>query len=49
MKKTLEIIQKDIHEVLDKYLAGKLAWDIEHEIMASIEWDLVNMEDAGNE
>jgi len=48
MEKTKEIIQKDIREVLDKYLADKLAYDIEHEIMALIEWDLAHMEDEDN-
>ena len=42
MEKTLKIIQQNVHEVLDKYLAGELAYDIEHEILHGIEWDLAH-------
>ena len=49
MDKTLEIVRKDVHEVLDKYLAGKLLWTVEHEIMANIEWDLAHMEDEDHD
>lgn len=45
MKKEIEVIRKDVREVLEKYLAGRLAWDIEHEIMANVEWDLYHIDD----
>ncbi len=49
MEKTMEIIRKNVHEILDKYLAERLTWDIEHEIMAGIEWDLAHAEDDSDE
>lgn len=48
-QKMKEVIQKNVHEVLDKYLTDKLLWDIEHEIMTAIEWHVAHMEDEENE
>ena len=36
MKTTKQAIRQNIHEVIDKYLAGELARDIEREIMAGV-------------
>ena len=49
MEKTLEIVKKNVHEVLDKYLCGKLMVGIESEIISAIEWDLAHMEDEDDE
>lgn len=44
MNKVQEIVRKEVHDVLDKYLAGKLLVKIESEIVANLEWELINME-----
>ena len=44
MTKTQEIIRKEVHDVLDKYLTGKLLVKVESEIVANLEWELINME-----
>ena len=41
----LQIVVNNVREVLDKYLADKLAKDIEIEIRSGVEWDLGNMEE----
>lgn len=48
MEKTMEIIKKNVHEVLDKYLTGKLEYMIEREIVNMIEYDLANAEEANS-
>lgn len=45
MKKEIEVIRKDVHEVLDRYLCGKLMAGIESEIMSAVEWDLYHIDD----
>ena len=45
MEKLTEIIMKNVHEVLDKYLAAELTRDIENEIRHSIDWDLAHIDD----
>jgi hypothetical protein len=44
MENTMEIVMKNVHEVLDKYLCGELMRDIENEIRHGIEYDLANSE-----
>lgn len=41
----MEIVQKNVHEVLDKYLSDKLLYVIEREITNSVEWDLYHQDD----
>lgn len=43
-KSTQEIIRKAVHEVIDEYLCGELARDLESKITASVVWELVNAE-----
>ena len=40
MKLTKQIVEKNVHDVLDKYLAAELVRDIEREIMAGVVRDL---------
>ena len=47
MEKLTKILRENVHEVLDKYLAGELLRDIENEIVHSLEWELANMEEDG--
>ena len=47
MNEMTKILRNSVHEVLDKYLAGKLLRDIENEIVHSVEWELANMEKDG--
>lgn len=44
MKKTMDIIQNDVHEVLDMYLCGELMADIERKIVSDIRQDLISNE-----
>lgn len=43
-EKIMPIIQQNVHDVLDKYLTGKLEFTIEREIVNAILYDLANLE-----
>lgn len=45
VKAIMKIVDNNVEEVLDKYLAYELVRKIKSEIIAGVEWDLVNMED----
>ena len=42
--KTMDIVQKDVHGVLDEYLCGELMADIERQIVNDIKQDLEKYE-----
>ena len=48
MNQMTDLIRKNVHEVLDKYLCGELMRDIENEIVHGIEYDMANMESDGD-
>ena len=49
MEKTIEIVRKAVHEVLDEYLCGELMRELESKITSSVVWELANAEGDGNE
>ena len=44
MERTTDIVRKNVHAVLDKYLAGELARDLEKEIMDGVKIALEDCE-----
>ena len=49
MEKTVNIIRKSVHEVLDKYLCGELLRDLENELVHDLEWELARAEMEAND
>lgn len=46
-EKTIGIIGRAVHEVLDRYLTGELLYRIERELVHAVCWELAHAEEEG--